>query len=141
MSNAIHNPADSELQALLAQARNLAIVGLSPKPQRPSFMVANYMQQYGYNIIPVRPAANTILDQPVYKRLEDVPMKVDIAVIFRAADKVDEIVTSCIDCGIAVMWLQEGIVNMDAAARARDAGITVIMDLCIYKACLKLCRK
>lgn len=140
MNEVFHNPSDTDLKTLLAQARNLAIVGLSPKANRPSHAVARQMQDFGYRIIPVRPAVKTILDQPVYARLEDVADPVDMAIIFRAADQVDGIVTSCIECRIPVMWLQEGIVNEAAARRAQAAGITVIMDQCIYKVYQRLFR-
>ena len=133
MTQQFKNPTDDELKQLLTESRQLAIVGLSPKANRPSFFVAKQMQDFGYNIIPVRPAIESVLGHKAYARLQDVPDKIDIVAVFRAADKVDEVVDGCIDSKAPVMWLQEGIVNEDAARRAQDAGITVVMDQCIYK--------
>ena len=133
MTQQFKNPTDDELKQLLTESRQLAIVGLSPKANRPSFFVAKQMQDFGYNIIPVRPAIESVLGQKAYARLQDVPDEIDIVAVFRAADKVDEVVDSCIACNAPVMWLQEGIVNEDAARRAQAAGITVVMDQCIYK--------
>lgn len=139
MTQHFENPTDDELKQMLSESRQLTIVGLSPKPNRPSFFVAKQMQGFGYNIIPVRPAIESVLGQKAYARLEDVPDKIDIVAVFRAADKVDEVVDGCIACKAPVMWLQEGIVNEDAARRAQAAGITVVMDQCIYKVYKRLC--
>lgn len=139
MTQHFENPTDDELKQMLSESRQLAVVGLSPKANRPSFFVAKQMQDFGYNIIPVRPAIESVLGQKAYARLEDVPDKIDIVAVFRAADKVEEVVDSCIACKAPVMWLQEDIVNEAAARRAQAAGITVVMDQCIYKVYKRLC--
>ncbi|MDH5633478.1 MAG: CoA-binding protein [Gammaproteobacteria bacterium] len=133
MTEVFQNPGDEALGQMLQSATRIAIVGLSPKPDRPSYIVAREMQKYGYVIVPVRPAVQTVLDEPAYARLEDVPGPLDMAVIFRAADQLEPVVDSVIARGIPVLWIQEGIINEAAALRARANGIEVVMDRCIYK--------
>jgi predicted CoA-binding protein len=125
------NPPEGELRALLQRARTIAVVGLSPNPDRPSHRIARRLQQWGYRVIPVRPAVKEVLGEKAYARLSDVPEKVDLVDVFRAADQLDPIVDESIALGLPALWIQEGIVNEPAAERARAAGLTVVMDLCI----------
>lgn len=127
------NPSPEALRALLQETETIAIVGLSPKPDRPSHEVAKAMQGFGYRIIPVRPATATVLGEKAYARLDEVPDKIDLVNVFRAAEHLDAIVDECIALKIPALWIQEGIVNEAAAQRARQAGMTVVMDRCTYK--------
>jgi predicted CoA-binding protein len=133
-----HNPDDETLRHIFRSCSTIAVVGLSPKPNRPSHGVARALQRFGYRIIPVRPAIKEVLGEPAYGKLEAVTEKIDMVDVFRAPEYVDEIVDSCIDLGIRVLWLQEGVVNEAAAQRARDAGMMVVMDRCTYKDYIRL---
>lgn len=127
------NPAPEQIRSLLKHAHTLAVVGLSPNPARPSFGVARAMQSFGYRIIPVRPGAESILGEPAYPDLRQLPGPVDIVDVFRAPEHVDAIVDDCVALRLPALWLQEGVINAAAAQRAREAGIMVVMDRCIYK--------
>lgn len=127
------NPAQDEIKALLIRVKNIAVVGLSPKPNRPSFVVARAMQGFGYHIIPVRPAVNEVLGEKAYPDLATVPDRIDLVDAFRATEHLDELVDECIRLKLPALWIQEGIVNLAAAERARVAGLFVVMDRCIYK--------
>lgn len=133
------NPAQLRKEApgpgerLLRKARTIAVVGLSGRRTRPSYSVSEYMQAQGYRIIPVNPNEAEILGEKSYARLEDIPEHVDIVDIFRQSDAVGEIVDSAIATGAPAVWMQEGVVNEAAAAKARAAGLEVVMDRCILK--------
>lgn len=127
------NPAPDEIRALLKKTRSIAVVGLSPQPARPSYFVAKAMQGFGYRIVPVRPAVSEVLGEQAYATLAEVPEKIDLVDVFRAAEHIDAIVDECLRLNIPAIWIQEGIINEPAAQRARDAGLTVVMDRCIYK--------
>ena len=127
------NPKASEIRELLARARTIAVVGLSPKADRPSYFVARNLQRFGFRIVPVRPTVSEILGEPAYAKLEDIPFPVDLVDVFRAPEHVPEAVESCLRIKCPAIWLQEGVVNEAAAQRAREAGLTVVMDRCIYK--------
>ena len=118
---------------MLKTARTIAVVGLSSKRYRPSYGVAAYMQSAGYRIIPVNPNETEVLGEKCYARLEDIPEKIDIVDIFRRSELVPEVVESAIRIGAKAVWMQEGVVNEEAARRAREAGLEVVMDLCILK--------
>jgi predicted CoA-binding protein len=118
---------------LLKTSRTIAVVGLSSKRHRPSFGVSEYMQAAGYRIIPVNPHEREVLGEKSYPRLEDVPEKVDIVDIFRRSEQVPEVVESAIRIGARSVWMQEGVIHPQAAERARQAGLYVVMDLCILK--------
>ncbi len=130
---AFQNPPEAEIRALLARVKHIAVVGLSPKADRPSHQVAHALQQFGYRITPVRPAVETILGERAVADLHQLPGPVDLVDVFRAPEHVEPIVDACIAMGIPALWLQDGVVNEAAALRARAAGITVVMDRCIYR--------
>jgi predicted CoA-binding protein len=117
----------------LRSARTIAIIGLSSKRFRPSFGVAEYMQSSGYRIIPVNPFETEVLGEQAYPELDRVPGTVDIVDIFRRSEFVPEIVEAAIRIGARAIWMQEGVVHEEAAARARAAGLEVVMDRCILK--------
>ena len=135
------NPDDAVLRTLLKRIKNIAVLGLSPKPGRPSYGVARAMQGFGFNIIPVRPAITEVLGQKAYASLRDVPGPIDLVDVFRAAEHLDAIVDECIALQLPAIWIQEGIINEAAAERARAAGMTVVMDRCIYKDYITLCQQ
>jgi uncharacterized protein len=118
---------------LLRSSRVIAVVGLSSKKFRASHGVAEYMQKQGYRIIPVNPNETEVLGEKAYARLEDVPGHIDIVDIFRRSEFVKPVVESAIRIGAAAVWMQEGVVNEAAARKAREAGLTVVMDRCILK--------
>jgi predicted CoA-binding protein len=127
------NPSTDEIRALLKSVRTIAVVGLSDNPARPSYGVARAMQGLGYKIIPVRPAQTEVLGEKAYAQLTDLSEAPDLVDVFRNPDAVDAIVDQCIAIGARRLWLQEGVVNEPAAERARAAGITVIMDRCVWR--------
>lgn len=111
----------------------IAIVGLSPNPDRPSNEVGRHLQEKGFRIIPVNPAAKEILGEVSYPDLTTIPEKVDVVDIFRRSEDVPPIVEQAIKIGAKTVWMQEGVINEDAALRARQAGLNVVMDRCIWK--------
>lgn len=123
---------------LLEDINIIAVVGLSPKPNRPSHRVAKHLQAFSYTVIPVRPGVKTILDQDVYKSLEDIPFNVDLVNVFRAPKFIPTIVDSCINLGINKIWLQEGIISLEAEKKSQQSGISMVMDRCIYKEIVRL---
>lgn len=133
------NPPRDEICRMLKSIHIIAMVGLSNKPDRPSFGVARAMQKSGFRIVPVHPLEKEILGETVYKDLESIPFKVDIVDVFRAPEYVPPIVESCIRLGLPRVWLQEGIVAEAAAQRAKDAGMMVVMDRCIWRDYSGLC--
>lgn len=118
---------------LLRSAHTIAVVGLSSKRYRPSFGVAEYMQGAGYRIIPVNPFENAVLGEKAYAKLSQVPDHIDIVDIFRRSEFVLEIVETAIRLGARAIWMQEGVIHEEAAAKARAAGLAVVMDRCILK--------
>ncbi|HJW88871.1 MAG TPA: CoA-binding protein [Dehalococcoidia bacterium] len=122
-----------EIEGILKEARAVAVVGLSPKPDRPSYVVARYLQAQGYRIIPVNPNTQEILGEKAYPSLLSIPEKVDIVDIFRRPEEVPPVVEEAIRIGAKVVWMQEGIVHEGAAQRAREAGLKVVMDRCMKK--------
>jgi hypothetical protein len=133
------NPEPEELCALLKQVKTIAVVGLSPKPGRPSYNVSSKMQSLGFRIIPVRPLVDSVLGEKAYATLAEVPEKIDLVNVFRSAEHIDAIVDDCIRLGLKRLWIQEGIVNQPAAQRAWGAGITVVMDRCLMRDYLGNC--
>ena len=118
---------------LLRTYRTIAVVGLSGKRFRPSYGVSEYMQRAGYRIVPVNPHETQVLGEKCYAALEDVPEPVEIVDIFRRPEFVPEIVEAAIRKGAKAIWMQEGVVHEAAAAKARAAGLDVVMDRCILK--------
>jgi len=123
----------SNIGSVLRSARTIAVVGLSSKRFRPSFGVAEYMQSSGYRIIPVNPFETEVLGEKAYPELDRVPGAIDIVDIFRRSEFVPDIVDAAIRIGARAIWMQEGVVHEEAAARARAAGLEVVMDRCILK--------
>ena len=111
--------------------RTLAVIGLSDNPSKPSHSVSAYMQRHGYRILPVNPAISQVLGEPSYASLSDLPFKPDVVNIFRLPKFIPDIVDDMIALGLKNLWVQLGIVNLEAAARAEQAGIHVVMDRCI----------
>jgi predicted CoA-binding protein len=124
---------ETSITELLASAKTIAVVGLSAKPHRASFGVAETLQSSGYRIFPVNPNELEVLGEKCYARLEDIPEKIDIVDIFRRPEFVAEIVDAAIRIGARAIWMQEGVEDELSAARARRAGLFVVMDRCIAK--------
>jgi len=133
------NPTAQELCALLKRSKTIAVVGLSPQPARPSYGVAKAMQGFGFRIVPVRPLVAEVLGEKAYPNLAAVPDSIDLVDVFRAAEHIDAVVDECIALNIPAIWIQQGIVNEAAALRARAAGMTVVMDRCIYRDYMEFC--
>jgi len=123
---------------LLRAAHTIAVVGLSNKRWRPSYGVSEYMQRAGYRIIPVNPELAEVLGEKCYPDLEAAPGPIDMVNIFRRSEAVPDIVDAAIRIGAKSIWMQEGVVHEAAAARARAAGLTVVMDRCLLKEHRKL---
>ena len=117
---------------ILKGYKNIAVVGLSSNPARPSHEVSAYMQGAGYRIIPVNPNETEVLGEKSYARLEDVPERIEIVDVFRKAEDVGAVAESAIRIGAKVLWMQLGIENAEAAERARQAGMIVVQDACIF---------
>jgi predicted CoA-binding protein len=118
---------------VLKTARTIAVVGLSDSPLRPSYGVSHYMRSQGYRIIPVNPHIADWEGEKAYASLLDMPEKVDIVNVFRCSEAVPEVVEQALAIKAPVIWMQEGVVHEEAAAKARQAGVFVVMDLCILK--------
>src|SRR5579862_7737139 len=118
---------------LLQHSKTIAVVGLSCNPLRPSHGVSAYMQSQGYRIIPVNPQIDECLGEKAYASLLDVPEKIDIVNIFRRPEFVEEIVDQAIELKVPAVWMQEDVVHEQAAQKARQHGIFVVMDLCILQ--------
>lgn len=131
------NPSDNEIKEILKNTKTIAVVGLSPKPNRPSHSVSKVMQGFGYRIIPVRPAVDEVLGEEAYADLESIPqslqIKIDMVNVFRAPDKITPIIDACIELKVPLIWLQDGVVNEEEALKAQKAGIRVVMDRCVYR--------
>ncbi len=132
------NPSPDQIRSLLQEAKTIAVVGLSTRPDRPSYRVSRAMQGFGYRIVPVRPAVAEVLGEKAWARLSEIPFAVDMVDVFRAGDQIDPIVDECIALGVKRLWLQDGVINEAAAERARAAGITVVMDRCVWRDYMEL---
>lgn len=126
---------DRGIREILQEARVVAVVGLSPSPTRPSHRVAAYLKEQGYRIIPIRPGVEEILGEKAYPSLEEIPpeIHVDVVDVFRRPEEVLPVAEGAVALGAKVLWLQEGIVNTQAAEIARSGGLQVIMDRCMLK--------
>ncbi len=126
-------PEQEAIRTLLATVQVIAVVGLSSKKSRPSYGVSQYLQRAGYRIIPVNPNEAEVLGEKAYPSLEAVPAKIDIVCVFRRSELVPPVVEAAIQAGAKAVWMQEGVVHEEAAARARAAGLLVVMDRCLLK--------
>jgi predicted CoA-binding protein len=120
-----------EIRQIICQDQTIAVVGLSPKPHRPSHQVARYLLAAGFAVIPVNPGQSEILGRTCYPNLTEIPVPVDIVNIFRGSEHVVPIVRDAISIRAKVIWMQEGIINREAAAVAEGAGLVVVMDRCL----------
>jgi len=125
---------------ILNSSKTIAVVGLSPKPDRPSYRVASYLKEQGYRIIPVNTYASEILGETCYPDLRSIPEQVDVVDIFRRSERVPAVVEEAIEIGAKAVWMQEGVINEEAAAQAMEAGLLVVMDKCMLKEHRKLRR-
>jgi uncharacterized protein len=123
----------AQITGLLKSAKTIAVVGISGNPMRASHGVSAYMKSQGYRIIPVNPTLDSVLGEKAYPSLLDVPEQVDIVDIFRRSENVPPIVDEAIRKGVRAIWMQETVVNEEAAKKARAKGIFVVMDRCILK--------
>jgi predicted CoA-binding protein len=123
--------ADDDIRAILKSARTIAVIGVSPKPDRDSYKVAAYLKDHGYRVVPVRPAQAEILGEKAYPGLDDVPGTVDIVDVFRRSDQIVPHAHEALRLKPGTFWMQEGIENQEAAALLTAAGIDVVMGRCI----------
>ena len=126
-----HNPPSEKIKAILEKYKTVAIVGLSPKPERDSHKVGKYLKDHGYRIVPVNPGQKEILGEKCYPNLKAVPFPIDIVDIFRRPEAIPPVVDDAIEVGAEVVWMQLGIVHNQAADVARRAGLEVVMNKCI----------
>src|SRR3989338_7637869 len=126
------------MKDLFNSIKTIAVVGLSDKPDRPSYVVADYLKRHGFKIIPVNPTIESTLGEKSYPSLDKIPEPIDVVDVFRQPQYVDEVMDAAIKIGAKVVWLQEGIVNQKAAQKGRAAGLTVVMDKCMRKKHKKL---
>ncbi len=126
---------DDEIKDVLCNSKTVAVVGISPKDDRPSYIVASYLKSKGYRIIPVRPDGEEVLGQKVYHSLMEIPrdVEVDVVDIFRKSEDVPPVVEEAIQRGVKVVWMQEGVIHKEAGAKAEKAGLKVLMDRCVKK--------
>jgi uncharacterized protein len=128
----------NEIAEILNNSRTIAVVGLSANPERPSHIVATYLKDKGYKVIPVNPGEKTILGETSYPDLASVPVKIDVVDIFRRSEDVPPIVRDAIKISAKTVWMQEGVINEEAAGEAKKAGLKVVMDKCLRKEHVKL---
>jgi len=129
---------NADLRTLLESARTIAMVGASSNPERPSYEIMKGLLAAGYKVIPVNPTETSVLGQTAYASLEDIPEPVDIVDVFRRPEQTPEIADAAVKIGAKVLWLQTGIVSEEAARRARDGRLAVVMDQCLGGAVARL---
>jgi len=128
-----HSPASEDpIRDLLRASKTIAVVGLSSNPRRPSHEVASYLQRVGYKIVPVNPNESEVLGEKAYARLEDIPFPIDIVDVFRRPEDVPPVADSAIAIHARALWLQQGIINPEAAAKAHAASLLVVQDACMF---------
>ncbi len=133
------NPSDAIVSQVLRDMRSVAVVGLSARPDRASYGVTRFLVGRGLDVVGINPAlTEDVLGLRIHAELKDLPGPVDVVDVFRRSDAVPEVVDQAIALGAGTVWLQEGVVHEEAAARARAAGLTVIQDRCLYKEWLRL---
>lgn len=125
-----HNPPDNVIRDILSRPRRIAVVGCSPDPSRDSHRIARLLLEKGHTVVPINPRATTILGQPCYPALDAVPGPIDMVDVFRRADLAGVVVDEAIAVGARILWMQLGVVDEAAAARAQARGLTVVMDRC-----------
>ena len=130
-----------DIEKIIRESRNIAVVGISNKLGRPSLTVASYLKGQGYSIIPVNPTIQDVNGEKCYPDLGSIPEKVDVVDIFRKPQDVLPVVEEAIRIGAKAIWMQEGIVNEDAARKAKEAGLQVVMDKCMLKEHARLKRE
>jgi predicted CoA-binding protein len=133
----VNSDDSKDIQKILSQYRTVAIVGASPNPERPSHRVADFLKKEGFLVIPVTPNADKVVGETAYPNLTSIPVSVEAVDIFRRSEDVLPIVEEAIAIGAKAVWMQEGIVNEEAAAKARKAGLLVVMNHCMRKELLK----
>lgn len=121
----------STLRRILKADRVIAVVGLSANWWRPSYFAAKYMQEHGYRVVPVNPAYKEVLGESCYANLKDIPFKIDMVDCFRKSEDIGPLADEAIAIGVRTLWMQLGVVNEAAAARARESGLDVVMDRCV----------
>jgi uncharacterized protein len=133
-------PSDAELRAILGEAETIAVVGLSSRPERDSYDVAEFLQDRGYRIVPINPKESGVLGEPAYPSLLEVPddVRIDVVDVFRRAEDTPPIAEQAVARGAKMLWLQDGIVSEEARRIAEDAGMTVVMDDCIKRTVRRL---
>jgi len=126
---------DDEIKDMLRNWKTVAVVGISPKEDRPSYIVASYLKSKGYRIVPVRPDGEEILGEKVYHSLIEIPVDVgvDVVDIFRKSEDVPPVVEEALQRGLKAVWMQEGVIHKEAGAKAEKAGLKVVMDRCMKK--------
>lgn len=122
---------DQMMKDILLSTKTIASVGLSSNTQKESYWIVSYLKDQGYRVIPINPTADEILGEKAYPDLESVPESIDVVQVFRRPEDVPPVVDSAIKVGAKVVWMQEGIVNEEAAQKARQAGLQVVMDACM----------
>ena len=133
------NPPDDEIRRILQTYRKVAVVGLSSNPGRASHGVARFLQGQGFKIIPVNPKETQVLGEKAYPDLLSLPEKPEIIDIFRRSEHVPALVDQAIEIGAKMVWMQEGVISHEAAAKASENGLAVVMDKCMFKMCRLLC--
>jgi hypothetical protein len=134
----INNP--QAIEKILDECYTIAVVGLSSNPWRPSHNVAAYMKEQGYKVIPVNPNEQQVLGDKAYPTLADVPEKIDLVDVFRRSEEAGAAVDEAIKVGAKAVWMQEGVIDEEAAERAAQAGLLVVMDHCLLKAHMRVKR-
>ena len=124
-------PSAGELRQILTESKTVAVVGISDKTDRDNHTVPAYLKEHGYRIIPVNPKLDSVLGEKAYPDLKSVPEPVDVVDIFRRSEFVPDIVEDAIAIGAKTVWMQVGVVNEEAAARAQEAGLNAVMDMCM----------
>jgi len=122
---------DRTMRDILLSTKTIASVGLSSNTEKESYWIVSYLKEQGYHVIPVNPTATEILGEKAYPNLESVPEKIDVVQVFRKPEDVMPVVEDAIKVGAKVVWMQEGIINEEAAQKAREAGLQVVMDACM----------
>lgn len=129
----LSNASSQEIVDILKEAKTIAVVGISAKPERDSNRVASYLKSQGYKIIPVNPTLDEVLGEKAYGSLKDIPEKVDVVDIFRKPEAIPGVVDEAIGIGAGTVWMQEGLAHNESAGKAREKGMKVVMSKCIKK--------